>query len=226
MGDLNSVSASNFASPRGICYWKFVNVGSSFWRADCGKKKVFVLFSKRRSGVGRSPTNKTAGNMDRVKEGNCLRNQKNYYLWICQNVGNFIWVRPEYFEDNLKVCRISAKFVPCLLNEEDSFNTCWEVKERLGSDTESKSKIFTGDEKWVDVRNQYHNDPGKRAVYTCLISNFTRSSKVGPFDGLVVKGPKEISLMGITFIIRQLLLLWWWWRNGLSSATIWSHHVQ
>jgi hypothetical protein len=33
------------------------------------------------------------------------------------------------------------------LNEEDSINTCWEVKERLDSDPEFMSKIFTGDEK-------------------------------------------------------------------------------
>jgi len=66
------------------------------------------------------------------------------------------------------------------------------------------SKIFTGDERWVDVGNQYHHGPGKIAVCTCLISKFTRSSKVGAIDGLAVKGPKEITLMGITFIIRQL----------------------
>jgi hypothetical protein len=75
--------------------------------------------------------------------------------------------------------------------------------------------------------NQYHHDPGKIAGCTCLISNFTRSSKVGAIDGLDVKGCKEITLMGITFIVRQLL--WWcwrWWRNGLGPATIWSHHIQ
>jgi len=66
------------------------------------------------------------------------------------------------------MCRISAKFVPCLLNEEDSINTCWEVKERLDNDPESMSKIFTGVEKWVDVGNQYHHDPGKIALCTCL----------------------------------------------------------
>jgi hypothetical protein len=54
------------------------------------------------------------------------------------------------------------------------------------------------------VRNQYHHDPGKIAVCTCLISNFTISSKVGAIDGLAVKGAKEISLMRITFVIRQL----------------------
>jgi hypothetical protein len=65
---------------------------------------------------------------------------------------------------------ISAKFVPCLLNEEDSINTCWEVKERLDSDPEFISKIFIGDEKWVDVRNQHRNDPGKN---NCThLSNF------------------------------------------------------
>jgi hypothetical protein len=59
------------------------------------------------------------------------------------------------------------------LNEEDSINTCWEFKERLDNDPEFMSKIFTGDDKWVDVRNQYHYDPDKIAVCTCLISNLT-----------------------------------------------------
>jgi hypothetical protein len=113
----------------------------------------------------------------------------------------------------MKIRRISAKFVLCLLNEEDSINPCWEVKERVDSNPEFMLKIFTGGEKCVDVRNEYHHDPGKIAVCTCLISNFTRSSKVGAIDGLVVKGPKEITLMGITFIIRQLLCRSQWPRG-------------
>jgi hypothetical protein len=59
---------------------KILNVRSSLWRVDSEKKKVFERFSKFRNGVGRPPTSKTAGNVDRVKEGTCLRNQKNYYL--------------------------------------------------------------------------------------------------------------------------------------------------
>jgi hypothetical protein len=55
-------------------------------------------------------------------------------------------------KDNLHVCRIAAKFMPCLLSEEQQENhvtTLQDFQERLKKDTEFLLVVIVGDEIWV-----------------------------------------------------------------------------
>ena len=56
--------------------------------------------------------------------------------------------------------RVAAKFVPCLLSEDqraDRLDVCREMKDQLKNDTDFLSKVITGDESWC-----YGYDPETR----------------------------------------------------------------
>ena len=63
-------------------------------------------------------------------------------------------------KDNLNLCQIFAKFLPCLLNEEWRGNlvcTCEDLQESLERDPECLSEIITYDETWVEIKGRNFN---------------------------------------------------------------------
>lgn len=58
-------------------------------------------------------------------------------------------------KDNLNLCQIFAKFLPCLLYEEwrgNLVSTCEDLQESLEGDPECLSEIITYDETWVEMK--------------------------------------------------------------------------
>jgi hypothetical protein len=97
------------------------------WESRQWEEYIFERFSKFRSGVGRAATSETAANVDRVKEKLVFNIRRITVSEFAKIFGISIGSSRSIFKTIWKMRRISAKFVPSLLNEEDSVNTCQAV---------------------------------------------------------------------------------------------------
>jgi len=66
--------------------------------------------------------------------------------------------------EDLNMKRVSAKFVPQLLTEDQKnncLNVCYDLREQAGNDPQILSNVVTGDETWC-----YVYDPKKKQVWS------------------------------------------------------------
>jgi len=116
-------------------------------------------FKDRRTSVdddecsGRTSTSTTPENIAKLREA-ILADCRQTVHDICEIVGLSYGTVQLIFGDNLNMRRISARFVPRLLSDDQKahrVSVCRELKQQARDDPNFISNVITGDETWVYV---------------------------------------------------------------------------
>jgi histone-lysine N-methyltransferase SETMAR len=101
---------------------------------------------------GRPSTSTTPENIANVREA-ILADRKRTINDVCKIVGLLYGTVRRILADNLNMRRISAKFVPRLLSDDQKthhVSACRELKQQARDDPNFIFNIITGDETWVN----------------------------------------------------------------------------
>jgi histone-lysine N-methyltransferase SETMAR len=124
------------------------------------QSKTFLLYKRFKDGrtsiddVKRSrrpSTSTTPENKANVHEA-ILADRRGTIHDVCETVGLSYATVQRILAENLKMRRISAKYVPTLLNDNQKahrVSVCSELKQQARDDANFISNIITGDETWV-----------------------------------------------------------------------------
>jgi hypothetical protein len=149
-----------------------------------GKSQVYEWFSRFKNGnmsiedlprPGRPSTSRNEENIEKVRQA--INEDRRKTIEQVSEQINVSWSSCQrILTEDLRMRRVSVKFVPRLLTEEQKdnrVNVCRDLKEELRNDPNFLTKIVTGDESWC-----YAYDPEtKQASSQWKHSNSPRSKK-------------------------------------------------
>jgi hypothetical protein len=148
-----------------------------------GKSQVYKWFSRFKNGnmsiedlprPGRPSTSRNEENIEKVRQA--INEDRRKAIEQVSGETNVSWSSCQRILTDLRMRRVSAKFVPRLLTGEQKdsrVNVCRDLKEELRNDPNLLTKILTGDESWC-----YAYDPEiKQASSQWKHSNSPRPKK-------------------------------------------------
>ena len=152
-------SASNFVSIiKKNCCRNPSNATGSLRRCHETKQNFFIVQTlQRRTNVcrnersGRPSTSTTPENIAKVREA-ILADRRQTIHDVCEIAGLSYGTVQRILADNLNMWRVSARFVPRLLSDDQKalrVSACRELKQQARDDLNFISNIITGDETWV-----------------------------------------------------------------------------
>jgi hypothetical protein len=124
------------------------------------QSKTFLWYKRFKDGrtsvddnerSGRPSTSTTPENIAKVREA-ILADRRQTIHNVCEIVGLSCGTVQRILADNLNMRRISARFMPRLLSDDQKalrVSVCRELKQQAKDDPNYNSNIKTGDETWV-----------------------------------------------------------------------------
>jgi histone-lysine N-methyltransferase SETMAR len=124
------------------------------------QSKTFLWYKRFKDGrtsaddderSGRPSTSTTLENIANVREAILAHRRRNIHD-VCEIVGLSYGTVQRILADSLNMRRISAKFVPRLLSDDQKthrVSVCRKLKQQARDDPNFSSNIITGDETWV-----------------------------------------------------------------------------
>jgi len=124
------------------------------------QSKTFLWYKRFKDGrtsvddderFGRPSTSITPENIAKVREA-ILADRRQTIHDVCEIVGLSYGTAQRILADNLNMRRISVRFVPRLLSDDQKalrVSVCRELKQQARGDSNFISNIITGDETWV-----------------------------------------------------------------------------
>jgi hypothetical protein len=155
---------------------------------------------------GRPSTSKTTENVEKIRE--LIHEERRRTIHELADAGGISFgICQEIITENLNMRRISAKFVPRLLTNDQKqrrINVCLELQDKAKEDRIFISRIITGDESWIygydpqtkQQSSQCLTSKGNRKRYSTALRKMTSTVllKRGKNDGIGVYVPKETIL--------------------------------
>ena len=140
----------------------------AFKEEALSKTQVYEWYSRFKGGemscedqprFGRPSTSRNDENLEQVR--NAINADRRRTIDEILEITGLSWSSCQrILTDDLNMKRVSAKFVPRLLTEDQKnnrLNVCYDLREQVGNDLQILSKVVTGDETWFYVMTRKQN---------------------------------------------------------------------